>query len=149
MDNIFRAKRVEVTPEAIAAIQKDVTALDAEVASMTGTEPIRDLDYEKHALEVKALTDKIVDVFEQTDYSTTVALDAIEAVLRGGVQLSMGEDAGLLLERHLRRFHAELATLQIISLIANTMGDAPKRQSLESLIEELKATSEKRDESKS
>jgi hypothetical protein len=126
-----------------------VTALDADVAAMTDTEPTPDLDYDKHARAVKDLTDKIVDLFEQTDYSTTVALDALETVLRGGVQLSMGDDAGRLLERHLRRFHAELATLQIISLIANTMGGGVKKQSLEDLLNEMKGASERSDESKS
>jgi chemotaxis regulatin CheY-phosphate phosphatase CheZ len=149
MDNIFRAKRVTVSPEEVSAMQERVTELDADLAEATGTELTPDLDYGTHAKAVKDLTDRIIDIFEQTDYSTTVALDAIEAVLRGGVQLSMGEDAGRLLERHLRRFHAELATLQIISLIANTMGGA-KKQSLEDLIKEMEATAnEARDKSKS
>jgi hypothetical protein len=149
MDNIFRAKRMTVSPEEVAAVQKEVTELDADLATVTGTEPTPGLDYDKHSQEVLALSNKIVDVFEQTDYSTTVALDAIEAVLRGGVQLSMGEDAGRLLERHLRRFHQELATLQIIDMLGSVLGGGKKRQSLEELVNEMRDASEKRDESKS
>jgi len=149
MDDIFRAKRVVVTPEAVEAIQKEVTELDADLAAATGTELTRNLDYDKHAKDVQALSDKLIDVFEATDYNTTVALDALEAILRGGVELSMGKDAGRLLERHLRRFHAELATLQLISLISGTMhGDGPKKQSLEDLLNEMKGASESSDEKK-
>lgn len=150
MDNIFRAKRIEVTPEAVEAIQKEVTELDADLAAATGTELTRDLDYEKHAKDVQALSDKLIDVFEATDYNTTVALDALEAILRGGVEISMGKDAGRLLERHLRRFHAELATLQLISLISGGMrGGGTKKQSLEDLLNDLRGASEKRNEEKS
>jgi len=149
MDDIFRAKRVVVTPEAVEAIQKEVTELDADLAAATGTELTRNLDYDKHAKDVQALSDKLIDVFEATDYNTTVALDALEAILRGGVELSMGKDAGRLLERHLRRFHAELATLQLISLISGTMhGGGPKKQSLEDLLNEMKGASESSDEKK-
>jgi len=150
MDNIFRAKRVTATPEEIEAVRQEVVQLDNELARATGTEPMRDLNYGDHVRQVQELSDKIVDIFEANDYTTTVALDALEAVLRGGVTLSLGDDAGRLLERHLRRFHQELTTIQIIEMIGGVLGGGRKRQSLEDLLKEMKgAGGEKRDESKS
>lgn len=151
MDDIFRAKRIEVTPEQVEQVEKSVNALNNDLAAATGQEPLKDLDFDQHAKAVKDLSDKLIDVFEATDYSTTVALDALEAILRGGVQLTMGDEAGALLERHLRRFHHELGMLQIINLIGGAVSGRRRepKQSLEELLREMRGASEKRNEEKS
>lgn len=147
MGDIFHAKRfAPVTPEEVRAVDKEVSELNAEITAVTGAKLTLNLNYEPHAKAVQVLADRIIDLFEDEDYNTTVSLDALELVLRGGVELSMGKEAGQLLDRNLRRFHQELATTQVINLIINTEHGSPK-QALEDLVKELKAASEASDKS--
>lgn len=140
MDNsIFRAPRMTVSPEEVEQVQQDVDKLDAELSKATGMEPADRPDYATHAAQVEDLSNKIIDIFEGKDYSTLVALDALEAVLRGGVTLTLGEEAGELIERHLQRFHRELAAIQIIGMIKDVLGGGEKKESLAKLLEDMKS----------
>jgi len=105
---IFRAKKPSFTAPEVKA------TIDAAVAA----DPKLDkLDFQKHIAEVEVLSSKIVDLFDQHDYDAMVALDALEIVLKSGISVTLGEDAGVLLTAYLRKFHKELAALQIMKLI--------------------------------
>jgi hypothetical protein len=133
-NDAFHPKRLNFSPPEVeeqkAKIREEFGGDGSEVG----------LNYDEHVAQVTELIAKIADVFETKEYSATVALDALETILRGGVAVSFGDEAADMLNSYLHKFHANLAMLQIISAIGErvrTTGAGAGKDNLADLLKEL------------
>jgi hypothetical protein len=109
--SVFKAKKIEFTAPQIEAAEEHIKHATGLTDETMDREHFRD-----HVSQVQELTDKIIDLFEAGNYETTVSLDALETVLKGGVSTTLGDDAGELLTVALKDFHKQLTLLQIMKL---------------------------------
>jgi hypothetical protein len=132
-NTIFRVTRLTVNSDS-QQVKSDLQALGVPVADFN------EADYESHVVRVKALTDKLADLFDANDYSSSVALDALENILRSGVGTTMGGAAGNLLDEHLQQFHEQVEMLRrmksIIDMVVRAK-DEGKKTGVEDLLAEL------------
>jgi hypothetical protein len=73
-------------------------------------------DRAEHNRKVLDLGNRIIDVIQEANYHPTVALDAMQVLVSGGIGAALGAEHRKLWDAHAARFHDESNLLSIIGL---------------------------------